>query len=309
MISIQDLGLSIMSDSPKQMYIVGGNEYGIKDKYIQTLTEHYQGHKEEYRSVSDIVNFLSVKHLIPVPPTLYIIRYDEAFVSALDAKLAQKIKNLKVNGTIFCIYSEMKHINKLDKFLPEFTCVIDAVNPKFIEKYLHGDFPKLDDRSIQIATRCSTSYGHARTICQSMQYADPTTLAGMSEKSLWRLFGCDDSASEVDIRKAIASRNFVTAVNLLESYEGNLDNLVYTLLQTMIDLEKTITSSYSNTDLKDYSKYWKLQDIYYMFMHGYAELEKLRSNTSTDIKSSLIYLFGLFTFKNVPSLEVMNSAL
>lgn len=304
MISIQELGLSIMSDSPRSFYIVGGSEYGIKDKYIATLTKHY-GRKEEYPSVLDVVDFLSVRHLIPVPPTLYVVRYDEGFVSSISNSLVQKISNLKMNGTIFCVYSDSKHIAKLDKFLPGCTCSIEPVNPKFIEKYLHEDFPKLDDRSIKIATKVGCSYGHSRTICSSMVNADPTKLATMSEAQLMKLFGCESVSAEADIQKAVASRNFAEGAKLIESYEGGLDTLVYTMLQTMIELEKVLTSKYSNSDLKDYAKYWKLEDVYHFFMNAYEELGKLRSNTSTDIKSSLIYLFGLLTFKDVPSVEQM----
>ena len=294
-----------MSDSPKHMYVIGGSEYGIKDKYIDTLTKFY-GKKEEYPSVSAVVDFLSVKHLIPIPPALYVVRYDESFVSAASVALAQKIKSLKFKGSIFCVYHDPKHVAKIDKFFSDCTCTIEAVNPKFIEKYLHGDFPHLDDRSIRIATQCSTSYGHARTICKSMINANPELLAKMSEPELKKLFGCEDISEELDIQKAVAARNFSAACKLLDKYEGNLDNLVYTILQTMIEMEKILSSKYSNSDLKDYAKVWKLEDVYYMFMHAYNELDKLRSNTSTDIKSSLIYLFGLFTFKDIPSLEVMN---
>lgn len=307
MISIQELGLSIMSDSPMHFYVLGGSEYGIKDRYLDTLTKFY-GRKEEYPSVSAIVDFLSVKHLIPVPPAVYVVRYDESFVSSISAALVQKINSLKIQGTIFCVYTEPKHIAKIDKFLPNCTCVIEPVNSKYIERYLHSDFPKLDDRSIKIATKCAVSYGHARTICRSMNHANPETLAKMSEEQLSTLFGCSNSSSGADIQKAIASRNFVAACKLLDSYEGNLDTLVYTILQTMIELEKVLTSKYASSDLRDYAKLWKIEDVYHMFMHGYNELDKLRSNTSTDIKSSLIYLFGLFTFKDVPSLEVMNAS-
>ena len=307
MISIQELGLSIMSDSPKSMYVVGGSEYGIKDKYIDILTQFYGGRKEEYPCVADLVDFLSVRHLIPVLPSLYIVRYDEGFVSTLSAAVAQKIKSLKFQGTIFCIYHDPKHISKIDKYFPDCTSTIESVDPKFIEKYLHSDFPHLDDRSIKIATCCSKSYGHARTICKSMVHANPELLAKMPESDLKRLFGCDDSSQELDIQKAIAARNFVAACNLLDQYQGSLDNLVYTLLQTMIEMEKLLTSKYSTSPLKEYAKAWKLEDVYHMFMHGYNELDKLRSNTSTDITSSLIYLFGLFTFKDIPSVEVMNA--
>lgn len=308
MISIQELGLSIMSDSPKQLYVVGGSEYGIKDKYIDTLTKHY-GKKEEYPNVSSLIDFLSVKHLVPVRPALYVIRYDETFVAAVSPALAQKIRSLKFNGSIFCIYEDPKHITKLDKYLTDCTCVVETVNPKFVERYLHSDFPHLDDRSIRIATQCASSYGHARTICKSMIHANPELLARMTEGQLKKLFGCEDVTGEVDIQLAIASRNFNTACRLLDKYEGNLDNLIYTILQTMIEMEKILTSKYSDSFLKEYAKAWKLEDVYYMFMNAYNELDKLRSNTSTDIRSSLIYLFALFTFKDIPSVEVMSSDL
>lgn len=295
-----------MGDSPLPFYAIGGSEYGIKERYIDTLTNFY-GKKEEYPSVSDLIDFLTVKHLIAVPPALYVVRYDEAFVSTLSASIVQKILSIKSKGTILCLYSDPKHIAKIDKFLPQYTAVIDTVSPKYIEKYLHNDFPKLDDRSIKIAATAASSYGHARTICRSMSMADPSSLARMAEAELLRLFGCGTSSDELDIQKAVASRNFVAASRLLDNYEGNLDNLIYTLLRTMIELEKVVTSKYSTSDLKDYGKFWKLEDIYHYYMNCYAELEKLRSNTSTNIKSSLIYLFGLFTFKDVPSVEVMSS--
>ena len=308
MISIQDLGLSIMSDTPKSLYIVGGQEYGIKDKYIDRLTKFY-GRREEYPSVEAIIDFASVKHLVPVQPALYVVRYDESFVTSISVALVQKINKMKLAGTIFCVYSEPKHIEKLNKFLPDNVCVIDAVNPKFIEKYLHSDFPELEDRYVKIATNCASSYGHARTICKSLICADKQIIAKMSDHQIAELFGCADASVEEDIQKAIAARNFVVASRLLDTYNGNMDNLVYTVLQTMIDMEKILTSKYSDSPLKDYAKLWKLEDVFFMFMNAYTELEKLRSNTSTDIKSSLIYLFGLFTFKDIPSPEVMNSGI
>lgn len=297
-----------MSDTPKSLYIVGGQEYGIKDKYIDHLTKFY-GKKEEYPSIESVVNFLSVKHIIPVDPALYVVRYDESFVSSVSSALVQKISRLKIKGTIFCVYSEQKSIDKLNKFFPDNVCTIESVNPKFIEKYLHTDFPELEDRYIKVATQCASNYGHARTICKSLVCADKQLIASMTDAKLAELFGCADSSVEADIQKAVAGRNFAASSYLLDTYTGNMDNLIYTILQTMIDLEKILTSKYSDSPLKEYAKLWKIEDVYHMFMNTYAELEKLRSNTSTDIKSSLTYLFGLFTFKDVPSVEVMNSGI
>lgn len=307
MITIQELGTTIMSQSPKHFYVVGGSEYGIKDKYIGILTQFY-GRKEEYPSVSALLDFLSVKHLIPVPPTLYVVRYDESFASSISASLVQRIRSLKISGTVFCVYEDSKQIDKIDKFLPDCTAVLEPVGLNFIEKYLHSDFPKLDDRSIKVAAKCAQSYGHARTICKSMINADPSALARMPEDKLMNLFGCGATAGTNDFREAIAGRNIAQALKLLTVYEDKLDDVVYTVLQTMIDMEKVLTSKYVDSDIKEYAKFWKLEDVYNMFMNAYNQLDLLRSNTSSDVQASLIYLFSLFTFKDIPSVEVMNAS-
>ncbi len=306
MISIQELGLAIMNKQPAKFYVLGGSEYGIKDRYMDILRNHY-GNMEEYSSVSELVKSLSVKHWIPLQPALYVVRYDEGFVSTVDANLVAKIRSLKFEGCIFCIYQDPKHISKLDKFFPENTCVIESVDARFISKYLHEDFPKLDDRSIKIAALNSMNYGHARTMCKSLMACSPEILAKMSENKIAEMLGISQTSIESDIQKAVAARNFCSAAALLDKYEGDADGIVYTILQTMIELEKILSSKYSDSLLKEYVKFWKFQDVYNMFMNAYQALSNLRSNTSTDARSSLIYLFGLLTFKDIPSTEVMQS--
>lgn len=307
MISIQELGLSILSDSPNKFYVLGGTEYGVKDKYIDKLTEFYKGEKYEYPTVKDVIDMMSTRHLIPLKPALYVVRYDESFVSSLSDTVANKVKAAKIVGTLVCIYSDEKHLTRIDKFLPEFTGQIDSVNPKFIEKYLKQDFPKLDDRSIKLATKCASNYGHARTICKSLSNADKDIIAAMPDRELEYLFGCSNKSVESDVRIGVASRNFKYLHRVLSTYEGDKDGLYYVTLQTMIDMEKVLTSKYSDLDIKEYKKFWKLEDVYHMFMHTYNELSYSRSSlTSSSIESSLYFLFALLTFKDIPSTEVFN---
>lgn len=305
MMTLQDLGLSILGTSPKSLYFIGGTEYGVKSKYIERLTKLY-GAKEEYPSMDRIISLFSTKHLLPLKPQLYVVRYDEQFIQSLTAEVAKKVTGLKIVGTVVCIYEDAKHVAKLDKYFPDNVGVVESINPKFIEKYLHSDFPNLDDRSINIAALSSDNYSQAKNICESMSHTEPQILASMPQSKLELLFGCTTASADNQLRIAIASRNFNAFVSLLDSYEGDLDNVMYIFLQTCIDLEKTKCTKYNNTDLKDYVKYWGLEDIYYMFMHSYNELSKLRSNTSANVYDSLIMLASLFTFKSVPSLEALN---
>lgn len=41
MISIQDVGKQILSGCPSTFYVMVGTEYGVKCRYIQSLTNHY----------------------------------------------------------------------------------------------------------------------------------------------------------------------------------------------------------------------------------------------------------------------------
>lgn len=305
MISIQELGLSILSDSPKPLYFLGGSEYGVKDKYIDHLAQIYANNVYEYESLSTVLDLFSKKHIIPLQPSLYVIRYDETFISSLNDQIAAKVRKAKIVGTIVCIYEDKKHIAKLDKFLSEYTSIIEPVGTNFIEKYLHSDFPKLDDRSIKVAATVCSNYGHARNICRLMSSANLSVLNSKNEIELSTLFGCNPISNEKEFQQAIAGRNFNKLVMLVSSFDGDPDSILYTILQTMIELEKVVCAKYSNSDLKDFKKYWTVEDVYYMFMHTYSQLEARRSNTSTSAEGSLIYLFGLLTFQRIPSLKAM----
>ena len=305
MISPQELSMSILSDNPLKFYVLGGTEHGIKDKYIEKLEKLY-GSKLEYPDVESVLSMVTKKHLVPLPPSVYIVRYDATFASSLNMDTANKIKRAKINGTVVCIYSDDKQLTKIDKFLPDYTAIVPMVDTKFIIKYLHDDFPRLDDRSIAVAAKYSADYSQARSICKSMCYASPEELNRMSETELASLFGCTVSATEKELKNAIASRNFAKLVKLAPLYEGSTDTILYTILQTMIELEKILTSKYSNSDLASYRKLWKVEDVFFMFMHTYQELEKLRSNTSSSAENSLVYLAGLMTFKDIPPMEALN---
>lgn len=305
MLTIQDLGMQILNHTPQKFYIFGGTEYGIKMRYLEEIEKHY-GEAEEHTSVADLLNLMSTRHIIPLSPKLYVVRYDEVFQSQISEKLANKIKHCNILGTIVCIYSSPKVVTKMDKYLPEYTATIDAVSPQFVFKYLKSDFPDLPDRLINVALKCSTDYGQAKSICNSMTF-DVVNIRKLQDTEIERIFGYQTLSTQTQIRQGIAARNFNYLLDVVSRYDGELDNILYSILQTMVDMDKLMTSKFGNSDIRDYVKLWKPQDVYYMFMHAYSELKKLRSNSSYDVSNSLIYLFGLLKFQSIPSIEEMMS--
>ena len=303
--TIQDVGTEILSNNPKNFYIFGGSEYGIKRKYLSILHDYY-GSSQECRSLDELLNSMSVHHFIPLEPTLYIVRYDEEFVSNLSESINDRIKSINIVGTIVCIYESDKHVNKLAKYLPDYVVKIDAVSDSHMIKYLKSDYPNLPDRFINLIVSHSYNYNDAYNICKSMSRIEPERWFGFSDKQILYMFGKQNISSDDSIRKGIAAKNFKFLVNALETYTGDYDKILYTILSTMLELEKSICSKFSSSDLKEFTKNWMDSDIYNLFMITYNEIGKLRTY-ATDVKSSILYLFCFLNFKHIPSVEYLES--
>lgn len=300
---IQDVGSEILTNNPRPFYIFGGTEYGIKCRYLSILQAYYHNEYVEINSVSDIINTMSTKHIIPLKPTLYVCRYDESFVSALNESLASKIKSLKIIGTVVCLYEAEKHITKLDKYLPDYVVRIDSVSLQHMIRYLHSDFPGLPDKLIEIAATSAKNYGDAQNMCRCMRTIPPEELFSLSDVQVMQLFGKSTQTSEDDIKLGIASRNLSHLLRLLDNY-SELDNIYYTILSTMVELDKITSNTYASSPLREYAKRWTKEDIYNLFMLTYEELKKSRTY-STNTYNSLLYLFSMLKFQTVPSVEAM----
>lgn len=296
--------MEILTDRPKKFYVFGGVEYGVKEKYLEHLTNFYSGKRKEVASVNEIISLFSKKHFIPLEPTLYVVRYDETFIASLNEATAEKIKRLKIIGTVVCIYENTKHIAKCDKYLPNYTGSIDSLDNKFLKKYLTADFPSLSSNMIDVAIEISENYGHAKNICRSMSHAGQS-IHKMDRETLKKLFGYVDTSTENQIRQGVAARNFSALAKMADRYPESADMMVYTILQTMIELERCKTSRYADSDIKKYAKNWSFEDIYFMFVNTYEELKKLRSMSISDPYNSLIYLFGLLKYNPIPRKEAM----
>lgn len=305
MLTIQEVGQEVLTGTPKKFYVFVGSEYGVKEKYIELLSNHY-GRKVESESVQDILNIMKTRHIIPLQPTLYVVRYDESFISTLSNSTAVTIANTNIVGTIVCIYEQAKHVNRLEKHLSNFTVSLDKVSPQFTKKYLKTDFSDLSDRFIDIAVQTASDYGQAKNMCRSMQLVPDNMLQTLSDTQVAQLFGYQSISTESLIRIGVASRNFSYLLNVIEDYEDAGDRVLYAILQTMIELDKLMDNSRTQSDIRNYVKCWTREDIYNMFMNTYDELTKLRSYSSYDVQNSIMYLLGLLQFKQIPSLEVMS---
>lgn len=300
--SIQDVGLEIAENQLKHFYIFLGPEYGIKCKYLEMIKDIYNGNAVEAESVKSVLDVMKQKHLIPLKPTLYICRYDSEFLSNISATTAAELKSTKIIGTIVCLYEDEKSTAKIDKYLPNYCVVINSVTPQMEMKYLTKDFPNLPDRYKNIAITGSCNYGQAQGLCKAMSSIPLSAFDGLSDYEMLTLFGYENSSTDEQLKVGIASKNLKYLINVVDSFQGDLDEVVYAVLSTMVELDKIHSSKYSDSPLKQYAKMWNGPDIYYMFNHGYKELKNFRT-LSVDKKSRVLYLISLLGFQHIPSTE------
>ena len=306
MLSIQEVGKQVLTGNPKSFYIFIGEEYGIKEKYLDNLKEHYREFTE-ISKISELFEIMSRKQIIPLQPKLYIARYDEEFIQSLDKKSAEKLHKMesKIIGTLVCIFEISKQSSKCVKYLPDYTVSFDGINTEFIKKYLADDFPEMDKSLIDFAVQLHSDYKGAYNTCISLNNIDAYVLAQYNKEDLSKALGTSFSTSDNQFRYGIASRNFAHCISVIDNYNGQLDSLLYIFLSTMLDLEKLITNPKQQSDLSRYSKCWSITDIYHMFMNVYAELEKSRMVSTYDVYIGLVYLIGLLQFSPVPKVGVV----
>ena len=298
MITIQDVGTQILNKQPKNFYIFGGSEYGIKMKYISILKDYYKGNIEERETVSEVINLMRTKHFIPLVPTIYIVRYDDTFISSLSDTTVKLISSTKIIGTVVCIYDDDKQLQKLDKFLPDYTVSIGTVSSQYIEKYLKEDFPMIPENCIKAVVSCCKDYSSATNICNELKNIDSLTLRTLQPQHIRKSVYIQDDNVSNKVKKCIASRNYDVIVKAIESYPTTLDNFLYDMLSTMLDLEK-LQCVKSDSDLTPYIKRWKINDIYNMFNWTYRVLTEVRT-TSVDPVERIMFLISLMSFEDIP---------
>ena len=305
MLSIQQLGMEILGNTPQSFYVFGGPEYGIKRRYIECLTNYYKGNKIEALSVIDLISLMSVKHLVPLTPSVYVVRYDETFLSQINEPIANKLKSAKIVGTIVCIYEDSRAITKLNKFFPDNVASIETVGQNMVAKYLHSDYPQLEDRFIQLAANVADNYGHAQCICNSLSHCRDTILQSMTDAQIASLFGKERTYTDKQLKEAIASRSFRAVLSCLPSFVDKLDAVIYSFLSVAVELDKIFDNHWIESDLSKFAKKWTREDIYNLFMQAFHQLELIRS-ISANPTNCIYFLAALLHFKQIPSVKELS---
>lgn len=298
MLTIQDVGKAILTGTPSNFYVFVGTEYGVKQKYLRILENHY-GRVEQRDTVLDLIKFFNKKQLFKPMPTLYVVRYDDTFIASLTKDSESLIDKTNIIGTIVCIYESEKDTSKLSKYLPDHTVSIDPVADHFVVKYLMNDFPDLPPDLIKNAVAIKRDYAGAYAMCSELSYADPALASSYSMQDLAAIFTAIDEEDDTAFKTGVAARNFGYCISVLDKYSGKQDQLFYSILSVLIELERGLSSQNNKCMYGKYLKCWTPSDIYNMFMATYAELATSRNSSYYNVYDGLVCVLSLMSAPSI----------
>lgn len=301
MATLQQVGTEILSNKPSKFYIFCGSEYGIKARYLLQLGKFYENNIVNLDSVDQLFTKFKNRPLVPFTPSLYIIRYDSEFLKTLDSNAASRLSALNIAGTAVCIYEDAKAEAKCEKWLSQYTVRIDPISPEYVKKYIGQEFPKLSGDLVNTIVSIYSSYNQARMAAATL---NDTKFSKLPEDKIKSTFKDLTNSEDVMLKRAVAARNYSYLVTVLDTIDGELDNVFYDILSCMLELEKLKCNKYANSELRAYADMWTIPDIYYMFEHTYDCLKKIRSGAMSNKANALLYLFSLLMFTHIPEVGV-----
>lgn len=297
--TIQDAGKQILSGNPKKFYVFCGSDYGIKQKYIRLIYEKY-GEYAECNTVNDALNRFRSKSLFSEPDRLYIVRYDMSFLSDISDTTQHMISNLSIRGTIVCIYQDLHATDICMRLLDSYTVEFNPVSNILIQKYLHSDFPSLDDSIIQNVTEYASGYSNAYIICQCI--TNCSNPSDFDSTTIKQVFGCKSTFDDHHIRIGIASKNFSSTMRFIDSYDGNLNSILYTILSTTLEIDRVLCNRFYKSEYRKFSNIWTHNDVYNLFSQTYQKITESR-DYNLNIYDTLVYLISLIQFQSVPDVK------
>ena len=295
MLKLQEAISQIYKD-PKKLYFFTGPEYGVKLTYINILKDRYK-ESIEYPSFKDLIDTFKSKSLLPRVPTLYIVLYDSDFLKGLNANSASELLNAKIVGTAVGLYYEDKHEEKLDKFFPDNVLRVNPLSPNVMKKHLMTNFPKVPEMHVDTVIRLSDDYYEAQNICRRLELLPNQSLFSITSSDIQFLFKASVGHDLERFRDAIASRSYSQCMIEIENYAGELSQMFYDILNTLLEIIKVLEKPYIDSPIKKHISKWNIQSAKAMFNVTFDQLEKLRGNAKYPPEIAIMYTCSLLQFK------------
>lgn len=152
---LMELKKDIKSSVFNDLYIFFGNEYAIRDQYINAICGDYSTNKAYLQDIKELYRQLSKNALFDVK-TSYIVMYDYDFLKEKKS-VWERLKKLSKDKRVILVYDELPSAfaNYFDEYITEFKEVTDDIATKYV---LEGNvFPMEITEDIRYS--CENNYG------------------------------------------------------------------------------------------------------------------------------------------------------
>ena len=152
---LMELKKDIKSSVFNDLYIFFGNEYAIRDQYINAICHDYSANKAYLQDIKELYRQLSKNALFDVK-TSYIVMYDYDFLKEKKS-VWERLKKLSKDKRVILVYDELPSAfaNYFDEYTTEFKEVTDDIATKYV---LEGNvFPMEITEDIRYS--CENNYG------------------------------------------------------------------------------------------------------------------------------------------------------
>lgn len=288
MLDIATAAREILSQNNlRPLYILCGPEYYVKAKYIQILSDYYNGEVYTFDSVQEVKKQFRRKSLLDARSGLYIVRYDEGFISNISEFSLNDISS-KTTTTIILFDDEKSYKKCLEKF-EDNTVFINLLSPTIRHKHLKEEFPDLPCIKEVISNTSDTM--SAYNSCKSLY----NTLDENFSKVIY------NPKKSYNIQVLIASRQIDKILELSKNVD--LDNIIYVSMETMMTLQDLMCNKYKSNDLRKYLSFWDNKSLETFYINCYMVLYNLRKGEikkSTEVAVLLFSTLCLSTVVRLP---------
>lgn len=152
---LMDLKKEIKNDEFNDLYIFFGNEYAIRDQYINAICCDYSANKAYLQDIKELYRQLSKNALFDVK-TSYIVMYDYDFLKEKKS-VWERLKKLSKDKRVILVYDELPgaFANYFNEYITEFKEVTEDIATKYV---LEGNvFPMEITEDIRYS--CENNYG------------------------------------------------------------------------------------------------------------------------------------------------------
>lgn len=223
LVDLLELKDHIKNNDFQRFYILYGEEYLIKHKYIEMISQHQNRDVEYYDRFADIKDYLNVKSAL-LPSKCYVVYDDNEFTKSENAWTI--LDHMSNKNTVIFLYNALDTKTKFYKYYKNNCVKFEKLSPTILSKYIIHDYELSLAHTNDLIERCDADYGRIYNCGKLINY-----LSEVNEITKDRAYEILINESQIPLPSQSMEKQIVDAVmrdslrNAYKLYEQAKDNI------------------------------------------------------------------------------------